>query len=84
MFNYSMTELFKPAKRLDTPDKVAGKATYGIDFRVPGMKYAMLARCPVVGGKVGSYDDSASKKVPGVSYVGKVGDNAVAVVGDNT
>jgi len=70
--------------RLDTPDKVAGKATYGIDFRVPGMKYAMLARCPVVGGKVGSYDDSASKKVPGVSYVGKVGDNAVAVVGDNT
>lgn len=70
--------------RIDSPDKVAGKAVYGIDFRVPGMKYAMLARCPVVGGKVSSYDDKDSKKVPGVSYVGKVGDNAVAVVGDDT
>src|SRR5581483_7401048 len=70
--------------RLDTPDKVAGKAVYGIDFRLPNMKYAMLARCPVVGGKVASYDDKDSKKVAGVSYVGKIGDSAVAVVGDNT
>jgi isoquinoline 1-oxidoreductase subunit beta len=70
--------------RLDTPGKVEGKAVYGIDFRLPNMKYAMLARCPVIGGKVASYDDKETKKVAGVSYVGKVGDNAVAVVADNT
>jgi isoquinoline 1-oxidoreductase subunit beta len=70
--------------RLDTPGKVEGKAVYGIDFRLPNMKYAMLARCPVIGGKVASYDDKETKKVAGVSYVGKIGDNAVAVVADNT
>ncbi len=70
--------------RVDTPDKVQGTAVYGIDFRLPNMKYAMLARCPVIGGKVASYNDTESKKVPGVSYIGKVGDNAVAVVADNT
>jgi isoquinoline 1-oxidoreductase beta subunit len=52
--------------RLDTPSKVDGTATFGIDFRVPGMKYAVLARCPVIGGKVASFDDKESKKISGV------------------
>jgi isoquinoline 1-oxidoreductase beta subunit len=69
--------------RLDTPSKVRGKAIFGIDFRMPGMKFALLSRCPVIGGKVASFDDKESKKISGVSYVGKVGDAAVAVVGDS-
>jgi isoquinoline 1-oxidoreductase subunit beta len=73
----------KPTQRLDTQAKVLGKAPYGIDFRLPGMKYALLARCPVIGGKVASFDDKDSKKIPGVSYVGKMGDSAVAVIADS-
>jgi isoquinoline 1-oxidoreductase beta subunit len=69
--------------RVDSPAKVKGEAIYGIDHRVPGMKYAVLSRCPVIGGKVASFDDNDSKKVSGVSYVGKAGDSAVAVVADS-
>jgi isoquinoline 1-oxidoreductase beta subunit len=69
--------------RVDTPAKVRGDAVFGIDFRVPGMKYAVLARCPTIGGKVLSFDDKESKKISGVSYAGKVGDPAVAVVADS-
>ena len=74
----------KPLTRLDTPSKVNGSAVYGIDVRGPGMKYAALARCPVVGGKVASFDVTEAKQMPGVSFVDKVGDNAVAVVADST
>jgi len=69
--------------RIDTPSKTNGSAEFGIDFRLPGMKFAFLERCPVLGGKVASFDDSASKKLGGVSYVGKVGDYAVAVIADS-
>ena len=69
--------------RVDTPSKVKGEAVFGIDFRMPGMKYAILSRCPTIGGKVLSFDDKESKKIPGVSYVGKIGDSAVAVVADS-
>src|SRR5213596_2137418 len=41
-----------PAKRLDTPPKVDGTAQFGIDVKVPGMLVAVVARCPVFGGKV--------------------------------
>ena len=72
----------KPLKRLDTPDKVNGKAVYGIDAMLPGMKFATLAACPVFGGKVGKVDDSAARKVPGVQKI-VVLDDLVAVVGDH-
>ncbi|HYA25350.1 MAG TPA: xanthine dehydrogenase family protein molybdopterin-binding subunit [Terriglobales bacterium] len=73
----------KPVPRLDVPSKVDGTAEYGIDFRLPGMKYAVLARCPVFAGKVATFDDRETKNVSGVSYVGKIGDSAVAVVADS-
>ncbi len=73
----------KPIPRLDTPPKVNGSAEYGIDFRIPDMKYGVLARCPVIGGKVASFDDKESKKVGGVSYVGKLTDSSIAVVADS-
>ncbi len=69
--------------RVDTPSKVKGDAVFGIDFRTPGMKYAALSRCPTIGGKVVSFDDRDSRKAPGVKYVGKIGDAAVAVVADS-
>ncbi|MGA8151265.1 MAG: xanthine dehydrogenase family protein molybdopterin-binding subunit [Terriglobales bacterium] len=69
--------------RLDTPSKVAGTAEFGIDVRLPGMKYAVLARCPVFGGRVASFDDKESRKISGVSYVGKISDSAVAVVAES-
>ena len=76
------TLIGKPLKRLDTPDKTDGKAIYGIDTMLPGMKFATLAACPVFGGKVGHVDDSAAKAVPGVRQV-VVLDDLVAVVGDH-
>jgi isoquinoline 1-oxidoreductase beta subunit len=68
--------------RVDTPAKVKGEAVFGIDFRMPGMKCAVLSRCPTIGGKLASFDDKESKKISGVSYVGKISDAAVAVVAD--
>ena len=72
----------KPAKRLDTPDKVNGKARFGIDIAVPGAKVATLAASPVFGGKVLHVDDSQALKLPGVRQVVVLGD-LVAVVGDH-
>ena len=69
--------------RLDSPGKVKGDAVFGIDVRLPGMKHAVLSRCPVIGGKVSGFDDKESKKISGVSYVGKIGDSAVAVVAES-
>jgi isoquinoline 1-oxidoreductase beta subunit len=73
----------KPAKRLDTPDKVNGSAQYGIDVRQSGMAYAVVARCPVFGGKVASFDATKAKAVPGVKDVIQISDG-VAVIADNT
>ncbi len=69
--------------RVDSLAKVKGEATFGIDFRLPGMKFSLLSRCPNIGGKVSSFDDKESKKISGVSYVGKISDTAVAVVADS-
>jgi isoquinoline 1-oxidoreductase beta subunit len=59
----------KPMGRVDTPCKVDGSAIFGIDVRVPGMLFAVIARCPHFGGKLISCDDSAAKATPGVKAV---------------
>ena len=59
----------KPMGRVDIPGKVDGSAIFGIDVRVPGMLYAVIARCPHFGGKLLSCDDSAAKATPGVKAV---------------
>ncbi|MGA6933846.1 MAG: molybdopterin cofactor-binding domain-containing protein, partial [Pseudolabrys sp.] len=76
------TLIGKPLKRLDTPNKSDGKTIYGSDVMVPDMKFATLAQCPVLGGKVKHVDDSVAKKLPGVRQV-VVLDDLVAVVGDH-
>ena len=56
-------------KLVDGRDIVTGKAQYGIDTRLPGMLYAVVARPPVYGGKVATFDPAAALKVPGVARV---------------
>ena len=53
----------------DLVDITTGKAMYGQDVMLPGMKFAVIARPPVVGGKVASLDASAALKVPGVEKI---------------
>jgi isoquinoline 1-oxidoreductase subunit beta len=53
-------------KNLDVPLKVTGKTIYGIDVRLPGMKWAAVKSCPVYGGKVKSYDFERIRNQPGV------------------
>jgi isoquinoline 1-oxidoreductase beta subunit len=53
-------------KNLDVPMKVTGGTVYGIDVRLPGMKWAAVKTCPVYGGDVKSYDFTAIRALPGV------------------
>lgn len=62
----------KPMARQDNPDKINGKAVFGLDKKIPGMLYAQVERSPRFHGKVKSFDDSVAKKVPGVKHVIKV------------
>ena len=72
----------KGVKRLDSPDKVNGKAIYGIDVKVPGMLTATILRSPVIGGKVKAVDDAAAKAIKGVTNVISL-EYGVAVVAEN-
>ena len=69
--------------RIDGGDIVSGKAKYGIDMRVPGMLFASVARPPVVGGGVTSFDASKAKHIHGVRDVVAIS-SGVAVVADNS
>lgn len=62
----------KPLARQDNPDKINGKAQFGLDVKIPGMMYAVVERSPRFRGKVKSFDDAAAKKIPGVKNVVKV------------
>ena len=72
----------KRTKRVDTPAKVNGTAEFGIDVKLPGMVYASLAQCPVIGGKVKSFDGSKAKASAGVIDVVQINDG-VAVVANS-
>jgi isoquinoline 1-oxidoreductase subunit beta len=71
----------KPTRRLDTPDKVDGKAVFGLDVQVPGMLVALVARPPVFGGKVKGFNADKARAVPGVRDVVQI-PRGVAVVAD--
>jgi len=71
------------ARRLDTPDKVTGKALFGIDALPVGVKFATLMASPVLGGKVIRVDDAAARAIGGVRQI-VVLDDLVAVVADHT
>lgn len=73
----------KRVHRVDTPDKIYGKAIFGIDVVIPGMFYAALSRCSSFGGKVKSFDAGKTKSMPGVIDVVQIS-NGVAVIADST
>ena len=79
---------------VDGFDITTGRAKYGQDIRLPGTKYAVVARPPVMGGKVASYDATDAKKVPGFVQIVEIPaptfplafqpSGGIAVVADNT
>lgn len=73
----------KAVARLDAPDKITGKAVYGLDVRLPGMKFAVIARPPALGSAVARFDAQKALAVPGVEKVLQV-PSGVAVVAQNT
>ena len=68
-----------PVRRLDSPEKITGKAQFGMDVRFPGLRTAVVARASVFGGKVTSFDAGKAKAMPGVEQVVQV-PSGVAVV----
>jgi isoquinoline 1-oxidoreductase beta subunit len=82
-------------KNLDVPLKVTGQTVYGIDIRLPGMKWAAVKACPVYGGDVKRYDFDAIRTMPGVRSAvrfpipdpsctrGRVFSGGVAVIADS-
>jgi isoquinoline 1-oxidoreductase beta subunit len=82
----------KGTRRFEGADKTLGKAKFGIDSRVPGMQYAVVARSPVFGAKLKSFDAARAKSVAGVRDVfaiepvseGAFSAGGVAVIADNS
>jgi isoquinoline 1-oxidoreductase beta subunit len=86
----------KATKVVDCGDIVSGRARYGIDAHMPGMVYAVIARCPYFEGRLKSFDDGAAKKIRGVLMVVPIGASqpgaliaanisaGVAVIAENT
>ena len=72
----------KPTRRLDTPEKITGRATFGMDMHFDGLLTAVVARGPVFGAKVKSFDATKAKAVPGVRTVVEV-PTGVAVLADH-
>src|SRR5262245_36564725 len=59
----------KPQRRLDSPEKITGRAQYGMDVRFPGLLTATVLRAPTLGATVKSVRDAAAKQIPGVRKV---------------
>jgi len=84
--------LGRSVPRLDIPAKVDGSARFGLDVRVPGMLFAVIARCPTYGGKAVRFDAEKTKALEGVRHVVEIPAQAeggftaggVAVVADST
>jgi isoquinoline 1-oxidoreductase subunit beta len=77
------------AQRADIPAKVNGTARFGLDVRLPGMVYAAVKLCPMLGGSAGSFDSSAVLKIKGVERVVQLppmggGTAGLAVIGQTT
>ena len=76
------TQIGRQRHRLDTPAKARGQAAFGLDASQPGMVYASLEQCPVLGGRAVAVDDSRARAMKGVLAVVNIGEG-VAVVADH-
>jgi len=77
------TLLGRPTRRVDGPRIVDGTAVYGLDVRLPGMKQAVVVRCPVPGGRARTWKAGRTRAHPGVREVVAIG-SGIAVVADST
>jgi isoquinoline 1-oxidoreductase beta subunit len=74
----------KRIPRVDNADVVSGKAIYGLDVRIPGMKYAVMVRQIALGASVASFDATEALKIPGVIRIENVPSVGLVVLADNT
>jgi len=72
----------KPTKRLDTPEKITGRAKFGMDVQFEGLMTAMVARSPTFGGSVKSFEGAEALAIPGVHKVVQV-PTGIAVIADH-
>jgi len=73
----------KRVPQLDAPRIVCGTEPFGLDIRVPGMKYASIERAPILGARVASVDDRAARAIPGVRDVVRIDADSLPGFGDN-
>jgi isoquinoline 1-oxidoreductase beta subunit len=66
-------------RRLDTPEKITGKAQFGMDVQFPGLRTAVVLRPPKFGTTLAKLDDSGALKVPGVEKVVRTATGAAVV-----
>jgi isoquinoline 1-oxidoreductase subunit beta len=78
------TLLGTPVTRLDTPDKLTGKAMFGVDVRVPDMWHAAIRQSPVFGGRLTGYDEAVIRGRKGVHRIVPLPPDAIAVVADTS
>ncbi|MFV0934390.1 xanthine dehydrogenase family protein molybdopterin-binding subunit [Pseudomonas jessenii] len=72
----------KPTQRLDTPEKITGRAKFGMDVQFDGLMTAMVARSPTFGGSVKSFEGAEALAIPGVHKVVQV-PTGIAVIADH-
>jgi len=72
-----------PMRQLDAPAIVSGSMHFGLDTRVPGMRFASIERAPVLGARIVAIDDAAARKVAGVTDVVVVDADSLSGFGDN-
>lgn len=71
----------RPTRRLDTPGKTDGSIVFGLDVKIPGLLTAVVARPPVFGGKVKSFEPEPALAVPGVKGVHQIPSGVAVVAG---
>ena len=68
--------------RVDTPPKIDGSAAFGVDVRLPGLRTALVARCPVLGGKPRRIDARRALRIAGVERVLEISSGVAVVARD--
>lgn len=79
----SLPLLGRPMRQLDVPDIVTGHIRFGLDARVPGMRFAVVTRSPTLGARVRRIDDAKARATPGVRAVVRIDSDALPDLGSN-